>query len=283
MPVNAVQHVRRMRGGAQSHLMRADDDCFYVVKFQNNPQHRRVLANELLATRLGQEVGLPMPVPQLVWVDPWLVSHTPELNIQLARQTIPCQPGLQFGSRYVADPMSGVQVLDFLPESMLDRLRNREAFAGVLAFDKWTCNANGRQAAFWKRPRERKYTAAFIDQGYCFNAGEWTFPDSPLRGVYGRNHVYVSVTGWDSFEPWLSRIEQMSESTIAALAGEVPPEWYGDWDDMSQLVERLLLRRSRVRELIEDFRRSTRAPFPNWREREWVSGVGPEMSGLRPN
>ena len=29
-----------------------------------------------------------------------------------------------------------------------------------------------------------EYTATFIDQGYCFNAGEWTFPDSPLRGVY---------------------------------------------------------------------------------------------------
>jgi hypothetical protein len=27
--------VRRMRGGAQAHLMRADDGHFYVVKFQN--------------------------------------------------------------------------------------------------------------------------------------------------------------------------------------------------------------------------------------------------------
>jgi hypothetical protein len=35
MPVEAVQHIRRMRGGAQSHLMRADDGHFYVVKFKN--------------------------------------------------------------------------------------------------------------------------------------------------------------------------------------------------------------------------------------------------------
>jgi hypothetical protein len=48
-----VQHVRRMRGGSQSHLMRASDGHFYVVKFQNNPQHLRVLANEMFATRLG--------------------------------------------------------------------------------------------------------------------------------------------------------------------------------------------------------------------------------------
>jgi hypothetical protein len=35
MPTEAVQHVRRMRGGAQAHLMRARDGHFYVVKFQN--------------------------------------------------------------------------------------------------------------------------------------------------------------------------------------------------------------------------------------------------------
>ncbi len=48
--IDAVQHVRRMRGGAPSHLMRAADGHFYVVKFQNNPQHLKVLANEFLAT-----------------------------------------------------------------------------------------------------------------------------------------------------------------------------------------------------------------------------------------
>ena len=54
LPVVAVQHVRRMRGGAQGHLMRCSDGNFYVVKFRNNPQHLRVLANELLATRLAE-------------------------------------------------------------------------------------------------------------------------------------------------------------------------------------------------------------------------------------
>ena len=46
--------------------MRADDGHFYVVKFQNNPQHLRVLANELLATRLAESVGLPVPITEIV-------------------------------------------------------------------------------------------------------------------------------------------------------------------------------------------------------------------------
>src|SRR5437879_11064173 len=59
--VSAVQHLRRMRGGSQSHLLRASDGAHYVTKFMNNPQHVRVLANEMLATNLGLRLGLPMP------------------------------------------------------------------------------------------------------------------------------------------------------------------------------------------------------------------------------
>ena len=109
-------------------------------------------------------------------------------------------------------------MFDYLPETMIPRVRNLRDFAGILALDKWTCNANGRQAAFWKRPRERKLTASFIDQGYCFNAGEWSFPDAPLRGVFGRNDVYACVTSWDSFEPWLEPHRKLRRQ-LAVAAG----------------------------------------------------------------
>jgi hypothetical protein len=42
MPVNARRFIRKMRGGAQAHLLEADDGDYYIVKFQNNPQHRRI-------------------------------------------------------------------------------------------------------------------------------------------------------------------------------------------------------------------------------------------------
>jgi hypothetical protein len=253
-----------MRGGAQGHLMRCSDGHYYVVKFRNNPQHLRVLANEMLATRLADRVGLPVPATEVVEVDEWLVEHTPELSIQLAHSTIRCQAGLQFGSRYVVDPMQG-QVWDYIPVEMLGRVRNLETFAGMLVLDKWTGNANGRQAAFWRRSREKLYTASFIDQGYCFNAGEWSFPDFPLRGVYASNEVYAGVRGWESFGPWLSRVEGIDKEVIRLLAGEIPPEWYGgEWDELNRLVKTLIERRTRVRELIEAFRCSPRNPFPGW-------------------
>lgn len=267
MLIQAVQHVRRMRGGAQSHLMRCADGHYYVVKFQNNPQHTRVLVNDWLGTRLGEMIGLPVPVPAIVDVHPWLVEHTPDLRMELCGRRTMFTAGLSFGSRYVISPTEG-QVYDYLPETMIPRVRNLRDFAGILALDKWTCNANGRQAAFWKKSRERKLTATFIDQGYCFNAGDWSFPDAPLRGVFGRNDVYLCITSWDSFEPWLTRIEEFPEGSLWPLAEQVPPEWYGGaTDDLTRLLERLLERRSRVREQILAFKNSSRNPFPNWKER----------------
>jgi hypothetical protein len=264
--IEAVQHVSRMRGGAQSHLMRASDGHYYVVKFQNNPQHLRVLANELLATKLGELLGLPVPQVEVVQVGAWLIEHTPELRIELVHGTVSCVPGLQCGSRFVVPPSQG-EVQEFLSDWILDRLRNPEAFAGALILDKWTCNADGRQAAYWKKSRERKWTVTFIDQGYCFNAGEWTFPDSPLRGVYARNEVYRGVTGWNSFEPWLSRLQELDEQKLWQVAETVPPTWYGETCDMERLIEQLIKRRNRVPELILDFKNSSRHPFPNWMER----------------
>ena len=64
------------------------------------------------------------------------------------------------------------------------------------------------------------------------------FPDSPLRGVFAVNPVYARVTGWESFEPWLGRIEAMAEETVWEIAETVPPEWYGgDPAMMERLVE----------------------------------------------
>jgi hypothetical protein len=253
-----------MRGGAQGQLMLGADGQVYVVKFQNNPQHIRVLANEFLASKLAAAAGLTAPEVELVEVSNWLVENTPELEIDLGRTRVRCQAGLQFGSRFVGGLMPG-QVVDYLPEEQMAEVRNLGEFAGILALDKWTGNANGRQAVFARKQRERRYRAVFIDYGYCFHAGEWKFEDIPLRGVYYRNDVYREIAGWEAFEPWLTRLETMAAETVWAAASEVPPEWYGgDLSEMEALVEKLLQRQSRIRELIEGFGRSDRKPFPKW-------------------
>jgi hypothetical protein len=284
--VVATEQIRRMRGGAQSHLMYAADGNAYVVKFQNNPQHRRVLVNELLGTRLASRLGLPTAPVEVVEVAGELIRLTTELVIELPRSRTPCAAGLQFGSRYPGDPRC-TTLYDFLPDEQLRAVENIGDFAGMLVFDKWTCNTNGRQTVFFEAPRkstsgagdgmgiepsdgtqERGYKTVMIDQGFCFNAGEWTFPDAPLRGLYARNRVYEGVTGMHSFAPWLERLEKrITERVLAELAAEIPPIWYDDdYDALMRLIETLFRRKQRVPELLWQAKQSNRQPFLNWRE-----------------
>ncbi|HTB91563.1 MAG TPA: HipA family kinase [Candidatus Sulfotelmatobacter sp.] len=316
--VKALEQIRRMRGGAQSHLMRCSDENYYVVKFQNNPQHRRILVNELLGTRLASRLGLPTAPVEVVEVGAELIRLTPELCIELPRSRTPCVAGLQFGSRYPGDPRQ-MALHDFLPDEKLREVENLHDFAGMLVFDKWVCNTNGRQTVFFEeagratgvtpgaaaaglapRPgpslgqrevargtlprgdmqrepdrevapgeagRERAYKTVMIDQGFCFNAGEWNFPDAPLRGLYARSRVYEGVTGMDSFGPWLERLEKrITEKVLAELAEEIPPAWYeDDYDAVLKVLEQLHRRKRRVEELILSARSSNRQPFSGWK------------------
>jgi hypothetical protein len=275
--VRGYEQIRRMRGGSQSHLMRCSDGYYYVVKFQNNPQHTRVLVNEFLGTRLAERLGLPTTPIRIVNVDEELIRLTYDLCIETPRTRFPCQPGLQFGSRYPGDPRCAA-LHDFLPDELLRTVGNLHDFAGMLVFDKWTCNTDGRQTVFWKAPvssevvfdrqipQSEHYSAIMIDQGFCFNTGEWNFPDAPLRGLYTRPRVYDGIVGIKSFEPWLNRLEvAINEDVLHEIMSEVPPEWYdGNLDALTCLVEQLLRRRARLPELLISAKRSNRQPFPNW-------------------
>src|ERR1700730_5839747 len=205
--VYALEEVRRMRGGAQSHLMRCSDGNYYVVKFQNNPQHSRILVNELLGTRLAAWLGLATTPVEIIYVHEELIRLTAELHMEMPRARVPCQPGLQFGSRYQGNPRRPA-LSDCFTDEQLRRVENLRDFAGMLVFDKWTCNTDGRQVVFHREANSTNYRAMMIDQGFCFNAGEWNFPDSPLRGLYSRNCVYEGVTGMASFAQWTERLEK---------------------------------------------------------------------------
>ncbi len=113
-----------MRGGAQSQLMLGSDGKLWVVKFQNNPQHLRVLANEMIATRLAAAIGLTVPATDIVEVTEWLIQNSAEMYVELGRgRREPCSAGLQFGSQFAGGLMPG-QVVDYLPEQQMSEVRN---------------------------------------------------------------------------------------------------------------------------------------------------------------
>src|SRR5579875_4106005 len=104
MPIRARKLIRKMRGGAQAHLMEGEDGHFYVVKFVNNPQHRRILVNEWLANAFLRYLQIHVPDTAVIHLSPDFIAQSPDLFLSIGprRETIP--PGLHFGSRMSVHP-----------------------------------------------------------------------------------------------------------------------------------------------------------------------------------
>lgn len=274
MPLTAVRHVRKMRGGAQSHLLEADDGCWYVVKFRNNPQHRRILVNELLSSVFLGYLKIAVPETALIRVTAEFLAANPELHLSLGTRRIPIEPGWHFGSQYPGDP-NRVAVYDYLPDALLPQVANLDDFRAILVFDKWVGNADGRQSIFHRAlvhrtadsaPASRPgFVARMIDHGFAFNGPNWDFPESPIQGLYHRRMVYESVRSLDDFRPWLDQVVHFPEEVVDQAWKRIPPDWIdGEEDDLVRLLDRLLARRSRLPDLISACREARTNPFPNW-------------------
>jgi hypothetical protein len=273
--LRAIKLLSRMRGGSQSRLMLGDDNNLWIVKFQNNPQHLRILANELIGTQIAQVLGLSVPRCGIVDVSQTVIeAHPPMYMDRGPNRRELCLSGLQFGSQFTGGMISR-RTEEYLSDEQLVTADNLEQFAGILAFDKWTCNTDYRQVTYQRHETTRGHSAVFIDQGACFNFGEWNFPDAPLKGVFAQTSAYSAVFGWESFEPWLSRIESFEPQALWEIAKGIPEEWYESKScELEMLVEKMNARRSRVRELITQFKNSDKLPFPNWKSAQSASGRG---------
>jgi hypothetical protein len=271
MPLTACRYVRKMRGGAQSHLLEADDGHYYIVKFQNNPQHRRILVNELVSAVFLKYLQISAAQSEFIRLTPEFLAANPEIYIHLAAQRIPVAPGWHFGSRHPGNP-DVMAVYDFVPDALLGGVSNLPDFLAVLVFDKWMANTDGRQCIFfrarvedWQSVVTKAFVAVMIDHGFVFSGPNWEFSDSPLQGLYARRMVYEQVRSLDAFQPWLNQVVHFPEEVVDRALRKIPPEWLdGEEDQFEQLLEKLLRRRSRVPDLISDARQARVNPFPNW-------------------
>src|SRR5579871_163625 len=266
MPIHAQRFLRKMRGGAQAHLLQCSDGHFYVVKFLNNPQHRRILVNGWIAAAFLDYLQISTPPAAMISLSAEFLAENPEIHIQLGSRRVPVEPGWHFGSRYPGDPAK-VMVYDFIPDLLLDKVANLEEFRAILVFDKWIGNADSRQAIFFRARIEqwspsgagmagrRGFAASMMDHGYVFNGPHWGFVDSPLQGLYFRSAVYRTIRCLDDFEPWLSRIAHFPEEAVDRARKQIPPEWLaGEESELDELLEKLMRRRARVADLLADSR-----------------------------
>lgn len=257
--------------------MEADNGHYYVVKFSNNPQHRRILVNEWISCVLLRYLQVHVPETAVIHLPAACIAEMPDLHVVRGSTREPPVPGPHFGSRVAVNP-DRVAIYDFLPDALLGKIENRWDFLGALVFDKWVCNADSRQSIFFRAkaktwtplkgdaPARVGFFAQMIDHGFAFNGPHWGYPDSPMQGVYFRSSVYADVKSLDSFQPWLDMVRHFPIEVIDEAWKQIPPAWIdGEEDQLQALLESLMKRRARVDQLIANVREARPAMFPNWK------------------
>ena len=131
MPVNARRLIRKMRGGAQAHLLECDDGCFYITKFVNNPQHRRILVNEWISSVFLKFLEISAPDVAVVNLSQAFLEENTDVYLQLGSRRQTVEPGWHFGSCHPGDP-SKMTVYDFVPDTLLEKVVNLAEFLGAL-------------------------------------------------------------------------------------------------------------------------------------------------------
>jgi len=226
-------------GATSPQLFRADDGKIYVVKLQNNRLGPKVLANELIGSRLGESLGLCLPPGGIIKLDDALIAR----NRRLRRAGVP--PGRHFACLY----LSGTE---FLCRCNIARAVNIKEMAGILLFDHLTHNLDrtlNRRNLLLRREADG-WRAYAIDNSHLFRRARWTEESlkrlaprvkAARQGIFGTLlRKYLSPC---DFWPYRARLEKWTDGFLADLVGGVPAEWLPHAAERQAVVNFLAARR----------------------------------------
>lgn len=226
--------VRQMRGGTHAELVNTDGG-FYVVKWKQNPVHRRVLINSLVGSELLRHMDIPAPDWALIYADADLCDRRSRIR--------DFRVGLHFGLRRVDN--SARSVYDLLPHALSHRIVNRADFIRAMVFDCWVDNSRRRQTIFTRL--NTNYHAQMIGNGNIlgYRCGSWSFSARPEvhLPLPVPTSVYLSATAATRIEATIAQIKQIASPVLNATSRLIPDDWLeSDRSELSSVFEKLLQR-----------------------------------------
>lgn len=263
--VTAITDFGPLGGAGQSapHRMLCDDDQEYVVKFPIDGWPR-ALVNEGLGGRLAQELQLPIPDFALIEISDDLIGASPMLH----------QRGIGAGTYFGTvrlrhafnffDARAGVITAE--------HVTNRDQIAGAFGFDNWLINGDRQNLGNALLQAEVKdggpvFRFYLIDCGFILAGPEWT-PQSLDRWkdysdfIRGLPLMHACVFEPDEFEPFIEKMQAISEQDLHSILLEIPIDWPLNEEDAAKVVELLAARKAVVAELLRD-RMLLGRHFPN--------------------
>jgi len=244
MAVRARRIERPLPGASCPHLVLTDQG-WYVVKWLQNPQNPRVVANEAIASELLSHLGIRRPDWAMVQVDQEVCTR--ERARAADKISAHIKPGWHFGSEFpgAPDTLSGKETSLSLH---LEQIENTSDLLNVLAFDIWVDNVDRRQTILVDEGDV--LVAQVIDNGSIFGFEDTTTTHIP-RPHFSHPCLPRSLYSNWSFADIAGRIAGTTEEHIRCIVNSTPPEWLSVGRvNIDTLVGNLMQRGRNISELI---------------------------------
>jgi hypothetical protein len=275
--LSANKYIRKMKGGSQSILVRANDGKHYVVKMTDNPIGSNVLANESMGSSIAKAVGLPVAEAKGIVISDSFIDSHPDLWFKLPSGTRRPKKGVHFGSQLVGQTSGAERPTEYVSPSRVHLITNREAFLGMYILDIWANHQDNRQAVFRRRP-DNTQEAFFIDHGHMFGGPEWNFKETSLSALHLELAIYTDLWQEEKIAAWVSHLQTAVPEVLTRLADPMDSKWYKG--DLAALIDTLIKRLAELPELVRtDLVRISRQ-FPRTRIDETLRQSDCEIHNL---
>ena len=145
---------------------------------------------------------------------------------------------------------------------LMETVENLSQAPGVVVLDTWTLNGNraGNATNIIAYPTVdggTNYRFAIIDQGHCFTGPRWTIQSLEQTvnsmTLQGNNPILApGITRRDCFEKSLLQLDSLQQSDMRSIVDRIPDEWAISPRERIALLEFLDVRRTKVREIIDE-------------------------------
>lgn len=226
-------------------LFRADDRKIYVVKLQSNQIGSKVLANEFIAAKIGEIMGLCFPLSDVIEITEQTINQNPHLT------ELGIIAGRHFASQYLNHT-------EYLKKNNLNKAVNIPEMAGVILFDHMFHNhdRNKNTKNILLRKENTGFRIYAIDNSHLIRSGTWTLKTiNALSGAifsYYRQSYGLLLNSYlcsQDFLPYIEKVANISNEDIENLVQEIPREWLPDSAERQAFQEFIIIRTGMVEKI----------------------------------
>lgn len=251
--VNAHRAIDGIKNGCTKPYHVVCDGEPYIVKFKQNPEGLRVLANEYVCAKLAKKLHLPIPNPALIQVsDEFIKDFGTKISDHVGEQIT---TGIHFGTKKLkkAYPLTNAD--------MIYLARNVHIVPEILLFDHWIHNSdrdrNGGNLLF----DAVKMELVILDHTHAFDLGPiWTATQLTQRmndryiifdtSGYVYKKLVPHIRGNQPFHSILDKMSRLTRDDLWNIIDSIPDQWEVCEEDKIALHSYLWNRLNRIEEVL---------------------------------